>query len=220
MKYTKYALVIIAINFFGQSMHAQDKTVIETTMDIRTMEKKYPEVFSNSKPNHPDTAYEIGKQIPDFINYFGSDEGKSQFYLLYAQHLQKLNKTEFAANYRTQFLDLYQSINRVNELIDIKVGFYYQMQTMLIAYAEYALYEFNLIDQSKFVNIDVQKQKKFFIKSIQQKVKTRNQQLNLNSKPNYSKNQDLINTEIKKIENLISDAYTLKVSQVFHYKYY
>lgn len=220
MKYTKCAILLVALNAFGNSLYAQQKNTVETAMDIRTMEEKYPEVFTSTKPNHPDTAYEIGKQIPDFVNYFGSDEGKSQFYLLYAQHLQKLNKTEFATNYRTKFLELYQSINRVNELIDTKVGYYYQMQTMLVAYAEYALFEFNLIDQSKFVNVDVQKQKKFFIKSIQQKVKTRNQQLNLNNKPNFSKNQDLINTEIKKIENLITDAYTLKVSQVLHYKYY
>jgi len=134
--------------------------------------------------------------------------------------LQKLNQTDLATQYRSSFIQLFQSINRVNQLVDNKVGYYESMQSMLVAHAEYALVEISQADQSKYKNLDVSKQKKLFIKSIEQKIKTRNQQLNLNSLPNYSKNQEIIKRELSKIEQLIVDTYTLKVAQVFHYTYY
>lgn len=199
---------------------AQQNSTPIIEADVRTMEEKYPNVFTTAKFNHPDTAFEIGKKIDGFINDFPGENGKSQFYLIYAQHLQKLNQTDLATQYRSSFIQLFQSINRVNQLVDNKVGYYESMQSMLVAHAEYALVEISQADQSKYKNLDVSKQKKLFIKSIEQKIKTRNQQLNLNSLPNYSKNQEIIKRELSKIEQLIVDTYTLKVAQVFHYTYY
>jgi len=220
MNYKYIFLFLIGCFSAQKSVQAQVENTIEIKLDTRTAEEKYPEIFTSTQPNHPDTAYEIGKQLPGFENDFGGNEGKNQFYLVYAQHLQKLNLNDFAKEYRIKFQELYQSINRINGLIDNKTSYYTTMQTHLIAYAEFSLYEFSQIDQAKFETIDVPKQRKFFIKSILIKVKTKNQQLNLTSSPSFSKNQELIANEIKKIENLITDGYTLKVSQVFHYKYY
>ena len=91
---------------------------------------------------------------------------------------------------------------------------------MLIAYAEYALYEIKDLDQSKLSTIDVNKQKKLFIKSIEQKVKTKNQEFKLNSLPNFNRNQELIKTEINNLDKLINDAFALKAAQIFHYTYF
>lgn len=220
MKYKIILLSILSSLIFPSKGNAQENQVVNVTMDIRTMEEKYPDVFTSTKANHPDTAYEIGRKTNGFNLDFAGENGKIQFYLVYAQHLQKLNLNNSYNQYRTQFISIYQSINTINQLIDNKVGYYEQMQSMLIAYAEYSIYEINTIDQSKMIAIDVDKQKKFFIKSVQQKVKTKNQQLNLNRLPNYTKNQALITEEIKRLEEKINDAYSLKVAQVFHYTYY
>lgn len=220
MKHYITSLFIVGALFNTAPTKAQTNSNTAYTQDLRTIEERFPEIFTSRNPQHPDTAYELGKKTTGFLADFPGETGKTQFYLLYAQHLQKLNKHELAANCRPKIIQLYQSINRLNQLIDIKVGYYDQMQTLLIAYAEYAMIEIQQIDASKYANADVNKQKKLFIKSIQQKVKTKNLQLNLNSKPNFNKNQELINQEINKIEELITDNFLLKSSQVFHYTYY
>ena len=220
MNYNLKYIILFIVLFVFIPLKAQEYQPIESAMDIRSMEEKYPDVFTKTKANHPDTAFEIGRKTTGFNLDFVGENGKLQFYLLYAQHLQKLNKNNSYTEYRPRFIALYQSINKVNQLIDTKIGYYEQMQSMLIAYAEYSIYEINIIDQSKIAAVDVDKQRKFFIKSMQQKVKTKNLQLNLNSSPNFNKNQILITEEIKKIEQLINDAYSLKVAQVFHYTYF
>ncbi|HEY4540047.1 MAG TPA: hypothetical protein VIG94_08575 [Faecalibacter sp.] len=220
MKYKFIILSIFITTISSTYAFAQDLSSYQIQMDTRTMEEKYPDVFTKTKANHPDTAYEIGRKTKGFSSDFIGDQGKLQFYLIYAQHLQKLNTENPYSTYRKQFIALYQSINHVNQLIDTQVGYYEQMQSMLIAYAEYSIYEINTIDQSRLGPIDVDKQKKFFIKSIQQKIKTKNQNLHLNNLPNYSKNQNRLAEELKKIDELITDAYSLKVAQVFHYTYY
>lgn len=202
------------------NVNAQTVQQTEVTYNLSTIEEKYPDVFTNIKPQNPDTAYEIGKKTEGFLQDFIGENGKTQFYLVYAKHLQNLNQNENAKKYRPIIIELLQSINRVNQLLDNKVGYYDQMQTMLVAYSEYALYNFQHIDASKYEKLDVDKQKKLFIKSIQQKVKTKNQQLNLTSQPNFIKNQEIINDEIYKIDKLITDTFLLKMTQVFHYTYY
>lgn len=220
MKYKilyKFGFLLLFGNTIG---FAQENSPVIIEADVRTMEEKYPNVFTVTKFNNPDTAFEIGKKMEGFINDFPGENGKSQFYLIYAQHLQKTNTSDLAKQYRSPFIQLFQSINRVNQLVDNKVGYYESMQSMLIAHAEYALIEIDHADQTKYKNIDVTKQKKLFIKSIEQKIKTRNQQLNLTSLPNYNKNQEIIKRELATIDQLIIDNYTLKVAQVFHYTYY
>ncbi|MBS7334206.1 MAG: hypothetical protein KIG88_11485 [Weeksellaceae bacterium] len=218
-----YKILILSLFISIQtsiSLNAQVVNQDEIGYDISTMEEKYPEVFTTIKPQNPDTAYEIGKRTQGFLQDFIGENGKAQFYLIYAQHLQKLNQSEQITAYRPKVILLLQSINRINQLIDTKVAYYDQMQSLLVAYAEHALFEAQSVDSSKFEKIDVNKQKKLFIKSIQQKVKTKNQQLNLNTFPNYNKNQEIIEQEIKSIENLISDTFLLKSAQIFHYTYY
>lgn len=219
----KYNILFLSsfLLFSGLSVvNAQTENTTEITFDLRTVEEKYPEVFTNTKPQNPDTAYAIGKKTNGFLQDFVGESGKTQFYLVYAQHLQKLNKTEQSTIYRPKIIQLLQSINRVNQLLDTKVAYYDQMQSLLVAYAEHALFDAQSIDPSKYEKIDVNKQKKLFIKSIEQKVKTKNHLLNLNSSPNFNKNQEIISQEITTIENLITDTFLLKLAQVFHYTYY
>lgn len=219
MSYIYKITTLIFLSLTFNTVNAQQISY-EVNLDLRKVEEKYPDVFTNTKPHHPDTAYEIGKKTEGFINDYSGENGKIQFYLDYAKHLQTLNKNELTESYRPKIIQLYLSINNVNQFIDTKVGYYEQMQSYLVAYAEYAMYEAQTLDATKFANVDVNKQKKLFIKSVEQKVKTKNQQLNLASKPNYNKNQELIKKEISKIESLITDAFILKTAQVFHYTYY
>lgn len=220
MKYKNILLTSCLLFLSFSAVNAQAINNNDITLELRTVEEKYPEVFTNTKPHNPDTAYEIGKKTTGFLQDFIGENGKTQFYLIYAQHLQKLNKSEKTSVYRPTIIQLLQSINRVNQLIDNQVSYYDQMESKLIAYAEHALYDVQNVDPTKYEKIDVNKQKKLFIKSIQQKVKTKNFQLNLNSSPNFTKNQEIITQEIQSIENLISDTFLLKIAQVFHYTYY
>ena len=220
MRHNITSLLLVATLLCGTTTFAQSNITTAQQHDLRTAEEKYPEIFTTRNPHHPDTAYELGKKTTGFINEFPGESGKTQFYLIYAQHLQKINKHELAVVCRPKIIQLYQSINRLNQLIDTKVGYYDQMQSMLIAYAEYAMIEIQQIDTNKYSTADVTKQKKLFVKSIQQKVKTKNLQLNLSHQPNFNKNQELIAKEITQIEELITDHFLLKSSQVFHYTYY
>lgn len=214
--YTTTFLLLFGIS----SSFAQDTIGLRINYDLRTIEEKYPSIFTYNHPKHPDTAYEIGFKTDGFIHNFIGDEGKSLFYLAYAKHLQRINNFELSQNYRSNFIQLFQSINHINQLIDTKIGYFESMQTKLIAYAEFALYDLKDADQTKLSTVDVNKQKKLFIKSIEQKVKTKNIELKLSSLPNYAKNQEILKQEILNVERLITDAYALKSAQIFHYTYF
>lgn len=220
MNYKNIFSVILLILTGSTFVSAQITNAESHNKYVQKVEEKYPLIFSEINPKHPDTAFEIGLKTEGFSTDFIGVNGKNQFYLVYAQHLQSINKLNLSENYRSNFIQTFQSINRINGLINTNVAYHEVMQTMLIAYAEYALYEIKDLDQSKLSTIDVNKQKKLFIKSIEQKVKTKNQEFKLNSLPNFNRNQELIKTEINNLDKLINDAFALKAAQIFHYTYF
>jgi len=177
--------------------------------------ENYPELNSDY-PQEPEESYCCNSNK----DYFESEVGKDDYFILYAYFLKQKNGIEKNEEMRKKLIDIYQNINSLFQDLYSGGTFFMHQYLRIFAYAEYSIY-LNSEDKDNFENkYDITKQKELYIKLLRQIIEDEIKiDGNTIGKEKIKKNEEL-NKIIDNLDKLITDISYLRRAQEFHFKYY
>lgn len=177
-------------------------------------------------PYHPDIAYVASGEFSNYVDNngnkknisFGSEQGQDVFYILYEfLHQPKYNA---GAAERKRLINCYSIINRIFSSLNGFGTFFAHQYRRIPAYAAYITCNY-LNDSNHPFNRDIRDEKNHFIAMLKQEIllQVKNDNESLGEKNKRQKIADLF-AQVKKLDSLITSAFTLHRVCAFRYSYY
>lgn len=198
--------------------NAGNDTLIYTKSEMEKIEKCIPQLFSNPYPIHPDLIYLLINSCDETTQFFSSEVGIDNFYMIYAYYLKNKNGINKYITERENLISVYRLINSLNSNINYGGTYYGHQNKRIIGYAEFDIYD--MIDNESYKNYDISKQRDLFIQSLNQFIVDEVAiDDSLSPEEKKERGKELINIT-SNLSGLITNSFYLSKAQEFQYRYY
>ncbi len=196
-------------------------TIQYAKLELQGILDTFPSLISQ-KPDDPDISY-LNRLCglankPEYD--FSSEAGKDEYYMLYAYFLKSKDNKAGDILVRRKLVSVFRDLNEINQLLKHGGTYFGHQYARILAYAEYAVYAYNL--HSEYYNkiYPINKQKKRFIEELCQFIKDEvDNDGDVLVGQKAGRKKELLSI-VGRMDKAITDSYYLKQAQRFLYSYY
>lgn len=203
-------------------------TLVFSATELAQLADSFP-TLNEQKPQHPDSSFAHSgyyRYLPDTsgnMKYvsFGSEAGQDNYFLLYTYFLrQKQTDTSLIAR-RQSLLRIFNNINVIFATLNDGGTFFGHQVNRIYAYAEFALYEYNLQQNAYPETPDFSKQKTKYLNELSNKIMAQvAADPGINNEADRSERRQFLLNYVADLDKLIADNFYLARAREFQYTLY
>jgi hypothetical protein len=180
-------------------------------------------------PANPDISYSRSGIFKDIIDSngnkehisFDSEEGRDQYYALYAYFLKAKDTGTQLEVRRNTLIKMYNGINDIFATLRYGGTYFGHQFSRIVGYAEYAIYGYSRREDYFAQSYDISQQREFYLNLLKQIiVDEENLGIDALDRKKKAERRKALFEKINWLGKLITDNFYLRRAEEFQYSYY